>query len=325
MLSYSTALLSFMHICIVGAGIMGVTTAFYLAQAGCRVTIFDQQTEVAGEASFGATLLALPSDGLGSPCMTHPLLQYSRVCMRRLEQPVPMLCRIFTANLAKKAKHLGVRFRFGYELEGLKSLAGRTVSAQLKAVVPRSPGQIFCHADAFVLATGMASRVVLKKQGLILPVMGLKGCSLTLTHQLGFKRYDGLQPWVDTQQGLIANWQSNTLCFSIFESQPSDPFSVDEKVRETLRSTAKEHGLSASQVDEGMFWVGVASTTPDGLPYIGSTYQPNVYVNIGHGALGASLACGSGQLLADIILSRPTEISRYPYRVDRRFTIIVED
>jgi glycine/D-amino acid oxidase-like deaminating enzyme len=323
MLSYFTALLGFMHICILGAGVMGVTTAFYLAQSGCRITVFDQQTEVAAEASFGASLFALPSVALTPTSMAHSLAQYSRICMSRLEQPLPMLCRDFTATMTKKAKQMGVRFRFGYELECLKSLGGRTVSAKLKAVIPRNQGQISCQADAFVLAAGMNSRDILKKQGLILPVIGLKGHSFTLTHHLSGERFTCLSPWVDTERGLIANWQSNTVCFSIFEAQPSAKLRVNERARETLRSIAINHGLSSKQVDEGMFWTGVASTTPDGLPYIGPTHQPNVYVNIGHGAFGASLACGSSQLLADIISDRPTEIECYPYRIDRPFTIIV--
>ncbi len=42
-----------MHVAVLGAGVMGVTTAYYLAKAGCEVTVVDRQNEVAAETSYG--------------------------------------------------------------------------------------------------------------------------------------------------------------------------------------------------------------------------------------------------------------------------------
>lgn len=42
-----------MHVCVVGAGVVGVTTAFYLSQQGHTVTVIDRENEVAACASFG--------------------------------------------------------------------------------------------------------------------------------------------------------------------------------------------------------------------------------------------------------------------------------
>ncbi len=42
-----------MHVVVIGAGVIGVTTAYYLSQLGCRVTVVDRAKDVAGEASFG--------------------------------------------------------------------------------------------------------------------------------------------------------------------------------------------------------------------------------------------------------------------------------
>jgi len=41
-----------MHVVVVGAGVIGVTSAYYLSQLGCEVTVVDRETEVAGGASF---------------------------------------------------------------------------------------------------------------------------------------------------------------------------------------------------------------------------------------------------------------------------------
>jgi len=42
-----------MHVMVLGAGVVGVTTAYYLAQHGCEVTVVDRAHDVADAASFG--------------------------------------------------------------------------------------------------------------------------------------------------------------------------------------------------------------------------------------------------------------------------------
>jgi NADPH-dependent 2,4-dienoyl-CoA reductase/sulfur reductase-like enzyme len=40
------------HVVIVGAGVMGITTAYYLLQRGFKVTVIDRNNEVSHETSF---------------------------------------------------------------------------------------------------------------------------------------------------------------------------------------------------------------------------------------------------------------------------------
>ena len=49
--------------------------------------------------------------------------------------------------------------------------------------------------------------------------------------------------------------------------------------------------------------------TPDGTPIVGGTALRNLYLNTGHGTLGWTMACGSGQYLTDVMLGRQPEIS----------------
>ena len=57
--------------------------------------------------------------------------------------------------------------------------------------------------------------------------------------------------------------------------------------------------------------------TPDSTPIVGRTPHRNLYLNTGHGTLGWTMACGSGQLLADIVTGRKTGISTEGLSVDR--------
>ena len=44
-----------MHVLVLGAGVVGVTTAYYLAQAGCRVTVIDRAGDPVGGEGDRAT------------------------------------------------------------------------------------------------------------------------------------------------------------------------------------------------------------------------------------------------------------------------------
>jgi len=58
-----------MHVVVIGAGVIGVTTAYYLSQAGCQVTVIDRATEVADGASHanGGQLSYSFTDALAKP------------------------------------------------------------------------------------------------------------------------------------------------------------------------------------------------------------------------------------------------------------------
>lgn len=48
--------------------------------------------------------------------------------------------------------------------------------------------------------------------------------------------------------------------------------------------------------------------TPDSTPIIGATKYGNLFLNTGHGTLGWTMACGSGQLVADQVCGRQPAI-----------------
>ena len=42
--------------------------------------------------------------------------------------------------------------------------------------------------------------------------------------------------------------------------------------------------------------------TPDGLPLVGGTRIPGLYLNTGHGMLGWTLACATGEAAASAVM-----------------------
>jgi D-amino-acid dehydrogenase len=55
-------------------------------------------------------------------------------------------------------------------------------------------------------------------------------------------------------------------------------------------------------------WCGMRPATPKGMPVIGNTAYSNLWLNVGHGALGFTLALATGRILADLAAGRPGRI-----------------
>jgi D-amino-acid dehydrogenase len=57
--------------------------------------------------------------------------------------------------------------------------------------------------------------------------------------------------------------------------------------------------------------------TPDSTPIVGATGLSNLYLNTGHGTLGWTMACGSAQVLSDVLSGRQPEIDVSDLSIDR--------
>lgn len=65
-------------------------------------------------------------------------------------------------------------------------------------------------------------------------------------------------------------------------------------------------------------WAGIRPGTQNGVPYIDKHPEiTNLSINAGHFRNGLAMAPASAQLLADLILDRPTSVDPEPYRLNR--------
>lgn len=81
----------------------------------------------------------------------------------------------------------------------------------------------------------------------------------------------------------------------------------------TLISQARDTFPRAGNYDQASAWAGVRPATPSGRPIIDQICYRNLYANMGHGALGLTLAAGSAALLADRIAGRQSAIDPSPF------------
>ena len=176
--------------------------------------------------------------------------------------------------------------------------------------VETSSGPI--DADAFVVAAGSASGRLVKPLGLRLSVYPLKGYSLTLpvtgpapaVSVTDFKRKVVYAP-LEGEGGRtlrvagmadIAGW-----------SQTPDPVRLQQLVAEA-RAAFPDAADYDVLIDRMAPWCGLRPATPLGSPVLGASPVTNLYLNVGHGALGWTLALASGRVVADAIARRASEI-----------------
>lgn len=207
-------------------------------------------------------------------------------------------CYLFTNALAQKAKELGVDFQFNQNVEGLV-----VEGDEIKGV--RVNGQVL-KADRYVLAFGSYSRDFLKPLELNLPVYPVKGYSLTIpivqpefapqstvldeTYKIAITRFD---------QRIRVGGMAELSGFNL---------GLNQDRRATLEMVTQDL-FPGGNMAEASFWTGLRPMTPDSTPIIGATRFKNLFLNTGHGTLGWTMACGSGKLISDIVLSHQTEIS----------------
>ena len=65
-------------------------------------------------------------------------------------------------------------------------------------------------------------------------------------------------------------------------------------------------------------WTGFRASTDDKLPLIGPWPETaGMYLAAGHEGLGITTSLGTAELLADMIVGRPSKIPREPYLPER--------
>ncbi|MBB2919037.1 D-amino acid dehydrogenase [Cupriavidus alkaliphilus] len=219
-------------------------------------------------------------------------------------------CALFTQRLANMAGTLGVRFLYNRSIDGLMS-QGDAVTG---AVVDGEP----IAADLVVVALGSWSTQLVKPflRGMSnLPVYPLKGFSITV-------------PLSDASRGPVSTVLDET--YKVALTRFDDRIrvggmaqivgydrSLDPAKRRTLEHVVTDLFPGAGDVSQATFWTGLRPMTPDGTPIVGPTQVRGLWLNTGHGTLGWTMACGSGQLLSDLVSGKSPAIRADDLSVSR--------
>ncbi|MGN8135678.1 D-amino acid dehydrogenase [Paraburkholderia sp. 22099] len=215
-------------------------------------------------------------------------------------------CQMFTTRLAALAEQLGVKFRYNTPIDALALAGDRIAGVQC--------GGELVRADSFVVALGSYSTQFLS--GLVkIPVYPLKGYSITapIVNEAAAPVSTVLD---ETYKIAITRFDNRIRVGGMAEIVGFDK-SLREARRETLEMCVNDLFPGGGDTWKASFWTGLRPMTPDGTPIVGRTPVPNLFLNTGHGTLGWTMSCGSGQLLADVMSGKQPAIKADDLSVHR--------
>lgn len=218
--------------------------------------------------------------------------------------------RLFTEGLARKAQEAGARFEFGAEVSGFETAGGR-----IAAVVTTRGRRA---AEAFVLAAGVWSPLLLQPLGFALRLRPVKGYSITVP--IGAWQAAPRMPVIDDALHTAATPLGDRLRVAgTAELAGYDTTLTPGRVENLFTLLLGLFPSYAPYLDRAAAspWAGLRPVSADGVPLIGRYRYDNLFLNTGHGHLGWTLACGSARLLADLMLGRAPGVDARAYDAQR--------
>jgi len=215
-------------------------------------------------------------------------------------------CQLFTTRLARMAETLGVQFHYNTPIDALTLSNGEITGVLCN--------KRLLQADAYVVALGSFSRGLLDSI-IDIPVYPMKGYSITV-------------PIVDPKAAPTSTILDETYKIAItrFDDRiriggmaelAGFNTKLNPRRRKTLEMVVNDLFPGGGDTSKASFWTGLRPMTPDGTPIVGATQVKNLFLNTGHGTLGWTMSCGSGQLLADLISGRKLAIPAGDLNVSR--------
>ena len=204
----------------------------------------------------------------------------------------------FTTALSDAARQLGVNFHFSTTIRSLRHRGGQVTGVETNA------GEL--TAQHYLLAAGWEAPKIVRGTGVRLPIYPVKGYSVTFSTE----EWEGAPtvPLLDDGRKVgIVRLGDRLRVVGTAEFAGSDTSLNDARLQNIARQARAlfPHLARRSPYE---LWAGMRPTTPDGVPFVGRTQLSNLFVNVGHGHLGWTMACGTSKAIADIISGEKPEI-----------------
>ncbi|MBC8118357.1 MAG: D-amino acid dehydrogenase [Burkholderiaceae bacterium] len=212
-------------------------------------------------------------------------------------------CGEFCVQLAQRIVHRGGDLQLNRTVSGF-DCDGTSVRTLLTSAGP-------IRADAYVLAAGIGAVSLAATAGLKLPIYPLKGYSITvrpMSDSIALRA-----SITDARRKVVFAPLGDRVRVAGFVEIGSLDDSIPPARTSALLDAAREV-LGYSMIDGDIRpWAGQRPATPSGRPIIGRTPIEHLYLSVGHGALGWTLAAGSARLICDAVAGRTPTIDVKPY------------
>jgi D-amino-acid dehydrogenase len=216
-------------------------------------------------------------------------------------------CNVFSQALAERTGQRGARFRFETVVERIE-LDGARVTG-----VSTSDGVV--RADRVVVALGIGFVSLLASVGVRVPIQPVKGYSLTLP----IAHFDRapLSSVMDEHTKVAITRLGNRIRAAGTAELGAHSIEAPAERFGTIERALRELFPEAADFERPQRWAGLRPMTPDGPPILGRTRVANLFLNVGHGAQGWSMACGSGRIVAHLVSDKKPDIDIDGLTLDR--------
>lgn len=209
-------------------------------------------------------------------------------------------CYKFCEQLALRLRSHG-NFRGFVQAQalGFVQRGGQAVALQTAA------GEI--GADDFVIAAGLQSRDLARTIGLSLPLYPLKGYSLTAPIEASHR--PPVVSVTDAEKKILYARIGGQLRVAAMADLVGEDASIDPVRIASLQRAVRATFPQAADYDRAEVWAGLRPATPSGAPILGACGVRNLWLNVGHGALGFTFSFGSANIVAELISGRASPVA----------------
>ena len=294
----------------------------YEGRQGGTLQVFRTQKQLDAEAKdiavlsrLGVPFEHLDPDGCAAAEPALALVKGKLLGGLRLPHDETGDCQLFTNRLAIEARKLGVLFRQNVSIDRLITQNNKLNGVEITTEIGNETVDYARHketltADHYVVALGSYSRALLQGFNLNIPVYPVKGYSLTVP-VINSAAAPISTVMDETYKVAITRFDNRIRVGGMAELAGFD-LSLNPRRRETLEMVLNGLFPNGGDATKAQFWTGLRPMTPDGTPIIGRAsnqiQHDNVWLNTGHGTLGWTMACGSAQVLADLLANQQTAI-----------------
>lgn len=209
----------------------------------------------------------------------------------------------FTQGLAQLCADAGVVFRYETRIVGVERSADRIDGIR----IADQHGRVeTLRGDRVVLCMGSYSAAFARDLGIGLRIYPAKGYSVTLPVTAPEHSYS--VSLTDDEYKLVFSRLGDRLRIAGTAELNGWDTSLNLVRCEAIVRRTRELFPRMTDGQGAQFWTGLRPATPSNVPYIGRTKIANLYLNTGHGTLGWTHSCGSGQAIADIVGGRTPEV-----------------
>ena len=208
-------------------------------------------------------------------------------------------CRQFTLLLKNEAEALGVQFHFNTAIEPL--------SRATPQIVRRTNSNLSERFDAIVVCAGLASAALVKPLGLRIPLAAVHGYAISAAVR---EPLDAPRSGVMDERYKVAITRLGQRIRITGGSEIGGHATRHQHASlQTLYRVLDDWFPGAARTQENVqIWKGSRPMLTDGPPLVGASGVPGVWLNLGHGASGWTLASGSARIIANSISGQRSEI-----------------